>query len=145
MEAFVLDASVAVSWCFPGDLAEDTLYSREILALLQTSDAIVPEIWPFEVANSIFVSFNKRRRISEQQIADYLQRLKQLPIRVEAYSIWSNVDREAPARKWNLSPYDAAYLALALHKRIPLATADGDLKNAAAAEGVEVVRTRSIK
>jgi hypothetical protein len=25
--AFVLDASIAVSWCFPGDPAEDTPYS----------------------------------------------------------------------------------------------------------------------
>jgi predicted nucleic acid-binding protein len=145
MEAFVLDASVDVSWCFPGEPTEDTRYSREILALLQTSDAIVPEIWAFEVANSIFVSFNKRRRITEQQIVEYLERLKQLPIRVEAYGIWFNVDLEAPARKWNLSPYDAAYLALALLKHIPLATTDGDLKKAAAAEGVGVVRTRSIK
>ena len=34
MEAFVLDASVAVFWCFPGDSSEDTGYSRDILALL---------------------------------------------------------------------------------------------------------------
>jgi hypothetical protein len=68
MPTFVLDASVAVSWCFPGDPGEDTRYSRQILALLSTNDAIVPEIWAFEVANSIFVSFSKRKRISEVQM-----------------------------------------------------------------------------
>jgi predicted nucleic acid-binding protein len=31
MAAFVLDASVAISWCFPGDPAEDTPYSRRVL------------------------------------------------------------------------------------------------------------------
>ena len=142
MEAFVLDASVAVSWCFPGDSTEDTAYSREILALLATSDAMVPEIWAFEVANSIFVSFNKRKRITEGQIKEYLQRLKELPIRTEARGIWSNVDLEFPARRWNLSPYDAAYLDLALRKGVPLATSDGDLKRAAALEGIEVVSRR---
>jgi hypothetical protein len=66
MAAFVLDASIAVSWCFPGDPAEDTPYSRHILGLLATYDAVVPEIWAFEIANSIFVSFNKRKRITEK-------------------------------------------------------------------------------
>jgi len=31
MAAFVLDASVAISWCFPGDPNEDTPYSRRVL------------------------------------------------------------------------------------------------------------------
>jgi hypothetical protein len=66
MATFVLDASVAVSWCFPGDPTEDTPYSRRVLKELVANDAIVPEIWAFEIANSIFVSFSKRGRISEQ-------------------------------------------------------------------------------
>ena len=53
MTAFVLDASVAVSWCFPGDPEEDTRYSRHILTLLATHDAVVAEIWAFEITNSI--------------------------------------------------------------------------------------------
>ena len=32
MAAFVLDASVAISWCFPGDPTEDTLYSPSVEA-----------------------------------------------------------------------------------------------------------------
>jgi hypothetical protein len=58
--AFVLDASVAISWCFPGDVTEDTPYSRAVLKRLETEDAVVPEIWAFEIANSIFVSFSRR-------------------------------------------------------------------------------------
>jgi predicted nucleic acid-binding protein len=107
--------------------------------MLATSDAIVPEIWAFEIANSIFVSCNKRKRITERQIADYLGRLKQLPITVESRGLWSNVDIEALSRKWNLSSYDAAYLDLAIRKGVPLATIDRDLKNTAAAQGIEVV------
>jgi hypothetical protein len=40
MAAFVLDASVAISWCFPGDPAEDTSYSRLVLKELVANDAI---------------------------------------------------------------------------------------------------------
>jgi predicted nucleic acid-binding protein len=141
MAKFVLDASVAVSWCFPGDPAEDTPYSRSVLELLVTEDAIVPEIWAFEVANSIFVSFNKRGRITEQQIFEYLQRLRALPISVESRDLWQNVGLEARSRKWNLTPYDAAYLDLALRKSLPLATTAADLKKAALAEGVDVLKT----
>ena len=53
MAAFILDASVAISWCFPGDPTEDTPYSRRILKELVANDAIVPEIWAFEIANNI--------------------------------------------------------------------------------------------
>jgi predicted nucleic acid-binding protein len=139
MARFVLDASVAVSWCFPGDPAEDTPYSRHVLGLLTPEDAVVPEIWAFEVANSIFVSFNKRSRITEQQIEEYLRRLRALPISEEPGDLWQNVGLEARSRKWNLTPYDAAYLDLALRRSLPLATTDTDLKKAALAEGVEVL------
>jgi predicted nucleic acid-binding protein len=107
--------------------------------LLETHDAVVPGIWAFEIANSIFVSFSKRKRITERQIEEYLQRLKALPISLEPREIWSTVNLEASARKWNLTPYDAAYLDLALRRRLPLATADDDLKKVAITEGIEVL------
>jgi hypothetical protein len=68
MSSFVLDASVAISWCFPGDPTENTHYSRRILNSLSSDDAVVPEIWAFEIANSIFVSYSKRQRINERQV-----------------------------------------------------------------------------
>ena len=65
MEPFVLDASVAFSWCFPDDPSENTPYSRATLGLLEQADAVVPEIWPFEIGNSIFISYSKRKRIND--------------------------------------------------------------------------------
>src|SRR6476646_11556307 len=85
MAGFVLDASVAFSWCFPGDPSEDTPYSRRILAKLATHDAIVPEIWAFEIANIIFVACNKRKRITQKQVDEYLRRLQALPILKRPY------------------------------------------------------------
>ena len=139
MAEFVLDASVAFSWCFPGDPTEDTPYSRRILSKLAADDAVVPEIWAFEIANIIFVAFNRRKRISQKQIDEYLMRLKALPIRVEFNDVWANIALESQARKWNLPAYDAAYLDLALRRKIPLATADDDLKRAAQADGIVVL------
>jgi len=119
MAAFVLDASVALSWCFPGP-TEDTAYSRRILRELATYDAIVPDVWAFDVANGIFVSYSKRKRISDRQIADYLELLKALPIRVEPQGLWANVNLESLARSQNLAAYDAAYLDLALRTGLPI-------------------------
>jgi predicted nucleic acid-binding protein len=138
MAEFILDASVAISWCFPGDPTEDTPYSRRILRELIVRDALVPEIRAFEIANSIFVSHNKRRRINEQQVAEYLALLKALPIRVESQPLWSNVELEAFARSWDLAVYDAAYLALALRRGFPLATSDEVLKQKAKYAGVAI-------
>ena len=139
MAAFVLDASVAISWCFPGDPTEDTPYSRRVLRELIANDAIVPEIWAFEIANSIFVSYSKRKRVSEQQIAEYLSILKALPIRVEPQDVWANVDLESLARRRNLAAYDSAYLDLALRTDLALATSDEPLRQAAIAEGITVL------
>jgi predicted nucleic acid-binding protein len=127
MALFVLDASVAISWCFPGDPTENTPYSRAILKRLEVDDAIVPEIFGFEIANNIFVSYSRRRRINDQQIREYLDLLKALPIHVEAQSLWANVDLEALARRRNLTAYDSAYLHLARRTNLALATSDGPI------------------
>jgi predicted nucleic acid-binding protein len=139
MSPFVLDASVAISWCFPGDPTENTTYSRRVLNSLTSDDAVVPEIWAFEIANSIFVSYSKRQRISERQVREYLGLLKALPIRLEAQSLWANVDLEALCRRQNIAAYDAAYLELAERTRLPLATVDAPLKRAALAQGIRLL------
>lgn len=139
MAAFVLDASVAISRCFPGDASEDTPYTRGILTQLASNDAVVPEIWAFEVANAIFVSHNRRRRITEQQVHEYLSLLKALPIRVEPQELWTNVELQLLARRSDLTAYDAAYLDLAMRTGLPLATVDEPLKKAALVEHVKVL------
>ena len=67
------------------------------------------------------------------------QRLRALPIRVELNDVWANIELESKARKWNLPAYDAAYLDLALRRKLSLATADDDLRKAAQAEGIMVL------
>jgi predicted nucleic acid-binding protein len=115
------------------------LIAGPFLSRLAVDDAIVPEIWAFEIANSIFVSCNRRKRVNERQIGKYLGLLKALPIRVEAQSMRENIDFESLARRRDLTAYDAAYLQLALRTNSPLATSDGPLRAAALAESVAVI------
>jgi predicted nucleic acid-binding protein len=136
MNGFVLDASVAISWCFPNDPTENTPYSRAILQQLEEADVVVPEIWAFEIANGIFVAHSLRKRIYEADIREYLRLLESLPIRVVSGEWLENIALESLARKHNLSAYDAAYLDLARREKLPLATTDQALKKAAMAEGV---------
>jgi predicted nucleic acid-binding protein len=126
---------VVFSW----DPTKNTPYSRTILNRLALDDAIVPEIWAFEIANGIYVSYSRRKRITEAQIKEYLGFLKALPIRVEAQSLVENIDLESLARRRGLAAYDAAYLDLAVRTGLPLATSDGPLREAAVAEGVGIV------
>jgi predicted nucleic acid-binding protein len=139
MDGFVLDASIAISWCFPNDPTENTPYTRAILEHLEEADAVVPEIWPFEVANGIFVAHNKRKRITEADIREYVRLLESLPIRIIRGEWLKNIALESLARKHNLTAYDVAYLDLALREKLPLATSDQELKRAALAEGVPLI------
>jgi predicted nucleic acid-binding protein len=100
---------------------------------------VVPEIWAFEIANSIFVSYSKRKRITEAQIQEYLALLKALPIRVEPQALCASVGLESLARRRNLAAYDAAYLDLAKRTGLPIATADEPLRQAAIAEGIAII------
>lgn len=138
MAGFVLDASVAISWCFPNDPTENTPYSRAILQYVEEADIVVPEIWAFEIANGIFVAY-KRNRITEADIYEYVQLLESLPIRVVRGEWLKNIALESLARKHNLAAYDVAYLDLTLRKKLPLATSDEALKKAARAEGVALI------
>ena len=106
----MVDASLTLSWCFAD---EATPYSRCVLAGLQTTFALVPALWPFEVANALALA-ERRQRITPEGMVEFLEILWRLPIQVErrdALWLWQAV---LPlAREHRLSAYDAAYLELA--------------------------------
>jgi predicted nucleic acid-binding protein len=134
----VLDASVTLAWCFPG---ESSAYSDAVLDLLSGGvEAVAPAIWPFDVANALLVA-QRRKRIAVTQVTPLLHRISSLPISVEPIP----VDRAfgpilAAARDENLTEYDAAYLELALREGLPLATLDQRLRQAARNTGVAIVK-----
>lgn len=132
---FVLDCSVTMSWCFDEE-SENGIYAERILKRLETEDALVPRLWHLEVLN-VLLAAERRRRISVAESDRFLEYLSLLPISTDAMPVTIQ-DREvlALARKYQLSSYDTAYLALAVGDKIQLATQDRGLIAAAKALGI---------
>jgi len=135
---FVLDASMAVAWCFED---ESTPFTERVLdALTSGAEAISPSIWPFEVANALLLA-ERRNRISVAQVTALLRRIRQLPIAIEPINTDGAFDRIMnAARQQQLTAYDASYLELALRESLPLATLDDKLMRAARSAGVRLLR-----
>lgn len=134
--AFVVDASVALAWCFAD---ESGAAADEILARLQEDDAIAPAIWPFEIANGLR-SAERRGRLDEADIPGVRRLLAALPITVEALGLERALGEVLPlARALQLTAYDAAYLDLALRTGLALATVDDYLARAATAAGADLL------
>ena len=133
---FVLDASTALAWHFDD---EDSPYADRVLERLQIEDALVPSVWPLEVANSLLMG-EKRGRLSIADTAEAVEDLLGLRITVlEADPALGLRTILVLARGQGLTTYDAAYLDLAMREGLPLATQDRDLKLAAARVGVELI------
>jgi len=130
----VLDASVALSWCFDDEVST---YAELVLDLLADgAEARAPTIWPLEVSNSM-LSAQRRKRISEAESVSWLRRIGALRIVISAPSNLGEIgDLFAIASQFGLSIYDATYLELARRFDLPLATIDRKLLAAAHKSGI---------
>ena len=104
----------------------------------RTPQAIVPSVWPLEVANVLLVA-ERKRRLSRADTARFVSLVRSLPILVED----ETPDRIlgeilALAREYGLSSYDASYLDLSIRTSLPIATLDQDLRKAAKRCGVSL-------
>jgi predicted nucleic acid-binding protein len=137
IKRLVLDASVAVAWCFPD---ESTPFTEGVLDLLGSgTEAITAAIWPFEVANALLMG-ERRKRISVAQVTTVLQRISALPITVDSIRTDTAFGPIlSVARQEQLTEYDAAYLELAIREGLPLATLDNGLRRAARSAGIGLV------
>jgi len=134
-EAFVLDASVTLSWIFED---ESTPYTDRVLEALSNRAAAVPLVWPLEVGNGLLVA-ERRRRITHAESVQFLTLLTQLSIRVEYFTLESMLGKILElAGKAGLSSYDASYLELSMQLGLPLATKDRVLLAAARRCGVKI-------
>jgi predicted nucleic acid-binding protein len=135
-EQFVLDASMALAWCFED---EGGSYALEVLDRLATGEAVAPSLWRLEVADAL-VHAERRGRLTQAESTRFLDLLRQLPIRIEETPLqraWSDI--VSLARSVHLSTYDAVYLDLAMRLGLPLATLDDALRQAAAQRHVRLV------
>jgi predicted nucleic acid-binding protein len=133
--SLVLDASITIAWYVEG---EATATADAVLDDVVASGAIVPPLWRLEVANALQRAV-RRKRIDRAYRDNALVELGALPI---------DIDRDGEAHTWtatlaladthDLSLYDATHLELAQRRRLPLATLDGALRNAATQLGIPV-------
>lgn len=128
---FVLDNSVVCGW-FLGDQAND--YTEAIGQRLLDDRAIVPAIQELELANVLRTAC-RRQRLDAARAQDILTQLAGLPIEVDP-ARWRPAELLALSLRFNVSSYDACYLALALQRQLPIATCDEALREAALASGV---------
>lgn len=136
MSAVVIDCSVAVSWCFEDEASEA---GDALLDQLGEHGAVVPSLWHLEMGN-VLLQAAKRGRISADEADAKLRLMAALPIVTDGETstrAWS--DTLELARAEGLTAYDAAYLELALRRRLPLATFDRQLAEAARRRGVQLV------
>lgn len=128
---------MAVAWSFE-DETDD--YADRVHGQLAKKRAVVPQLWPLEVANALLVG-ERRNRSTEAETSQWLAMLAALPVRIDdqtnelAWTATLDV-----ARRHKLSEYDAAYLELAIWCNLPLATLDDGLKAAAIAAGVKLLQ-----
>lgn len=133
--SFVLDASVTLAWAFDDERDRGAL---DALARLRSGEAVVASLWPLEVTNGLLAA-ERRGRITAADASRFIHLVRSLPIVVDPVARVRLFEATmALARRHGLTTYDAAYLELASRLGVPLATLDGDLRNAAAAEGVLV-------
>lgn len=134
---FVLDASMALAWCFD-DEGGDTAIA--VLERMRSDEAVVPAIWPLEVTNGLLTA-ERKGRLSPQAAAQALSMLAALPVDVEPLARARTFEATFRlARTRELTSYDASYLELAARLGVPLATLDGRLARAARDEGVAGLR-----
>ena len=134
--SFVLDNSVALTWCFED---ERTPATTALLERVGEAGAVAPGLWPLEALNGLLVA-ERRGRLDtarRQRLAGFLSAL---PIAIDgetAIQAWTTT--AGLAERFALSAYDAAYLELAQRHELPLATLDRDLRAAVTALGLTIL------
>ena len=135
MKSVVVDASVALAWCFPDEASS---YADEVLVALEGKQILIPAVWGLEIANAILVG-ERQKRLGQPEIQLFTALLANLALTQDALSANQSIKDVLPlAREYGLSAYDAAYLELSIRQNAPLATLDKKLQNAAQRAGVTI-------
>jgi len=128
----VIDASIAAAWLLP---EKDSDAAEAVIATL-SGRSPVPSLFWHETRNILLMA-ERRGRIVAGEAAQAMGRLRRLPF--EDAGAGSDGAVLALATTHGLTAYDAAYLALAQERGLPLATLDQRLAGAARQEGVPLL------
>lgn len=132
MNAFVLDASVCLSWFLT---KPDSGPAWAKIDLLDELVPVVPAVWRLEVAN-VIATYARSRGLLVDSARTMLAEILSLPVAVIDESPTPTIMQLAIDR--GLTSYDASYLDVALRSGWPLVTLDRELLRAASEAGVVV-------
>jgi predicted nucleic acid-binding protein len=137
LRAFVLDASITVGWMLDRPIPARASLARKLITAGEVP--VVPMLWRHEVSNAVVMS-ERRGRLTPGQIETLTADLEEFSeaVGVDPVNVRVSVLIET-ARRTNLTVYDAAYLELATRRRLPLATLDDRLLEAARQAGLELI------
>ncbi len=121
----VPDASAFLCLAFKD---EGLAFGQGVVDAVRDGGGLVPSIFWYEMRNALVVS-ERRGRIAPERTATFLSLIEQLPMSMEPLP--DDAAILGLARSHQLSIYDSAYLELALRERLPLATLDKRLADAA--------------
>ena len=127
----VIDNSVVIGWHLS---RWATACLDAVLRALVNHNAHVPALWVLEFSNVMRRAL-LAKKITEARYRESLQLQQGLALTLHADAGDAS---ENLALRYPLSGYDAACLDLALRMRLPVATADGALRDAAVTCGVGV-------
>lgn len=106
------------------------------MARVTEHGGVLPRIWWYELRNALLLN-ERRKRISPQQVSDTVADSRALGISVD--------DRHDEdqliefSRRSQLGAHEAAYLEVASRLRLPLATLDPRLREAAETLGIAIL------
>jgi len=136
LTGIVVDASVALAWCFPDEASE---YADAVLVALEGHPVLVPSVWALEITNAVVVA-ERRKRVSQPEVRRFVELVSGLTINEMSLPVAASVGNILPlAREYGLSAYDASYLDVAIRHGAPLATLDSGLEEAGRKAGVEIL------
>lgn len=133
MNPLVIDCSVTMGWCFED---EGSLFADKVLDHIVDTEAWVPSLWAFEVANVLLVA-ERRGRLSPADSTRFVTLLSELPILIDDRTHERALDSVLSiGREQGLSAYDATYLELAMRLGGEMATGDERLRTACLKTGI---------
>ncbi|MYF31089.1 MAG: type II toxin-antitoxin system VapC family toxin [Gammaproteobacteria bacterium] len=133
MSAPVLDCSVVCAWLLDDESVPEADAALEAAG---RHGGLAPGLWWAELRNALVMA-ERRSRLSPAQTAEALAEIEALGVTLD-----HTPDSGATlrlAREHRITIYDALYVELAIRKQRQLATLDHALRQAAEAEGIDIL------
>ncbi len=116
-------------------VALDEPEKDNIIQLTSESDAIAPEILPYEIGNAL-TAMVKRKQLTHDEALSAFDAASSIPVRLVSVDIKKALKL---ALDYNIYAYDAYFLQCAIYLSIPLITLDKRMKKIAYDLNIEVM------